>query len=89
MYPDWLSLDDPDETLIKGVPAPHYEPQIANVFKKYHKFGVSRWYLDKNENVQENPEWVDSIISPMGKRKLQLILNFLNPARGCGDTSRC
>lgn len=68
MYPDWLSLDEPDETLIKGVHAPHYEPQIANVFKKYHKFGVSRWYLDKNENVQENPEWVDAIISPMGCR---------------------
>lgn len=68
MYPDWLSLDEPDETLIKGVHAPHYEPQIANVFKKYHKFGVSRWYLDKNENVRENPEWVDSIISPMGCR---------------------
>jgi len=89
MYPDWLSLDEPDETLIKGAHAPHYDPQIAEVFKKYHKFGVSRWYLDKNENVQENPEWVDSIISPMGKRKLQPILNFLNPARGCGDTSRC
>ena len=89
MYPDWLSLDEPDETLIKGVHAPHYEPQIANVFKKYHKFGVSRWYLDKNENVQENPEWVDSIISPMGKRKLQPILNFLNPARGCGNTGCC
>ena len=68
MYPDWLSLDEPDETLIKGVHAHHYEPQIANVFKKYHKFGVSRWYLDKNENVQENPEWVDAIISPMGCR---------------------
>ena len=89
MYPDWLSLDEPDETLIKGVHAPHYEPQIANVFKKYHKFGVSRWYLDKNENVQENPEWVDAIISPMGKRKLQPISNFLNPARGCGNISYC
>lgn len=89
MYPDWLSLDEPDETLIKGVHAPHYEPQIANVFKKYHKFGVSRWYLDKNENVQENPEWVDAIISPMGKRKLQPISNFPNPARGCGNIGCC
>lgn len=87
MYPDWLSLDEPDEKLVKGAIAPHYDPQIANVFKKYHKFGVSRWYLDKNENVQENPEWVDSIISPMGKRKLQPILNFLNPARGCDNIS--
>ena len=71
MYPDWLSLDIPDEKLIKNADAPHFEPAIAKVFHKYHKFGVSRWILDNDGNVQENPEWVDSIISPMGKCKLQ------------------
>lgn len=68
MYPDWLSLDMPDEKLIKNADAPHFEPAIAKVFHKYHKFGVSRWILDNDGNVQENPEWVDSIISPMGCR---------------------
>lgn len=42
MYPDWLSLDMPDEKLIKNADAPHFEPAIAKVFHKYHKFGVSR-----------------------------------------------
>ena len=68
MYPDWLSLDIPDESLIKGSVTDHFEPSIAKVFHKYHKFGVSRWYLDENNCVKENPEWVDSIISPMGCR---------------------
>lgn len=68
MYPDWLSLDMPDETLVINGKAMHYEPSIAKIFHKYHKFGVSRWYLDDNDMVQENPEWVDSIISPMGCR---------------------
>ena len=68
MYPDWLSLDIPDESLIKGAATDHFEPSIAKVFHKYHKFGVSRWYLDENNCVKENPEWVDSIISPMGCR---------------------
>lgn len=68
MYPDWLSLDEPDETIVKEAVAPHYDPAIANVFHKYHKFGVSRWYLDQDGNVQENKDWVDSIISPMGCR---------------------
>lgn len=67
-YPDYLSLDMPDETLIEDSCKPHFEPGIAKVFHKYHKFGVSRWYLDDNNKVQENPEWVDSIISPMGCR---------------------
>lgn len=74
MYPDWLSLDMPDENLIYNTNHKiHFEPSIAKIFKKYHKFGVSRWYLDHNDRVQENKEWVDSIISPMGKRKLQPI----------------
>lgn len=68
MYPDWLSLDMPDEKLIKDAVAPHFEPGIASVFHKYHKFGESRWLLDKDEKVYENPKWVDSIISPMGCR---------------------
>ena len=68
MYPDWLSLDMPDDTLVKESVAVHFEPAIAKTFHKYHKFGVSRWYLDENNNVKENPEWVDSIISPMGCR---------------------
>ena len=73
MYPDWLSLDMPDENELFNVPKIHFEPAIAKIFQKYHKFGVSRWLLDSNNHVYENPEWVDSIISPMGKRKLQLI----------------
>jgi hypothetical protein len=54
MYPDWLSLDYPDETPIRDAAATHVEPAIAQVFHKYHKFGVSRWLLDKNNNVYEN-----------------------------------
>ena len=73
MYPDWLSLDMPDESIITNAAKVHFEPSIAKVFKKYHQFGISRWYLDENNKVQENEKWVDSIISPMGKRKLQLI----------------
>lgn len=67
-YPDWLSLDRPDEKLVDSALASHVEPSIAKVFHKYHKFGVSRWYLDGNRRVQENPEWVDAIVSPMGCR---------------------
>lgn len=63
MYPDWLSMDQPVGA----------KSTVGDIFNKYHKFGVSRWLLDQNNNVYENPEWVDSIISPMGKRKLQLI----------------
>lgn len=68
MYPDWLSLDMPDEKVAYNVKCDHVEPSIAKVFAKYHKFGVSRWLLDENDNVVENPEWIDSIISPMGCR---------------------
>ena len=68
MYPDWLSLDEPDEMVVNDAVKMHFEPAIANVFKKYHKFGISRWYLDANNKVQENPDWVDAIISPMGCR---------------------
>ncbi len=68
MYPDWLSLDMPDETIVEESSRVHVEPAIAKVFHKYHKFGVSRWILDENNNVKENPEWVDAIISPMGCR---------------------
>lgn len=67
MYPDYLSLDMPDESLIEDVVAMQFKPGIAKVFHKYHRFGESRWVLDENENVQENPNWRDSIISPMGK----------------------
>lgn len=67
MYPDYLSLDMPDESLIKDAATMHFEPAIAKVFHKYHKFGESRWLLDENENVYENTNWRDSIISPMGK----------------------
>lgn len=68
MYPDWLSLDMPDEKEVKEASAVHVEPAIATTFHKYHKFGVSHWILDKDGNVQENPEWVDAVISPMGCR---------------------
>lgn len=71
MYPDWLSLDMPQEELVQAhyLPALHFEPSIAKVFHKYHKFGVSRWLLNRETNtVSENPEWVDSIVSPMGCR---------------------
>lgn len=68
MYPDWLSLDMPDETIVEESSRVHVEPAIAKVFHKYHKFGVSRWILDENNNVKENPQWVDAIISPMGCR---------------------
>ena len=68
MYPDWLSLDMPDGTEITDSYTMNFSPAIASVFKKYHKFGVSRWILDENNKVQENKEWVDSIISPMGCR---------------------
>lgn len=76
MYPDWLSLDMPDEKVIYDVNNRcHFEPSIAKIFKKYHKFGPenSRWKLGDDGMVYENPNWIDSIISPMGQRKLQLI----------------
>ena len=65
MYPDWLSLDKPEGA----------KSALADVFAKYHKFGVenSRWKLGSDDKVYENPNWVDAIVSPMGKRKLQLI----------------
>ena len=65
MYPDWLSLDKPEGA----------KSALADVFAKYHKFGTeySRWKLDDNGKVYENTEWIDAIVSPMGKRKLQLI----------------
>ena len=65
MYPDWLSLDKPANA----------KSALADVFAKYHKFGTeySRWKLGDDNKVYENTEWVDSIVSPMGKRKLQLI----------------
>lgn len=67
MYPDYLSLDMPDESLVKNAVAMHFEPGIAKVFHQYHKFGESRWFLDEHDNVCENTNWRDSIISPMGK----------------------
>ena len=75
MYPDWLSLDTPDTSYINNIDNLILDDAsktstVGNIFHKYHKFGVSRWYLDENNRVQENKEWVDSIISPMGKRKL-------------------
>ena len=75
MYPDWLSLDTPDTSYINNIDNIILDDAsktstVGNMFHKYHKFGVSRWYLDENNKVQENKEWVDSIISPMGKRKL-------------------
>ena len=74
MYPDWLSLDMPDPSDVKTDIVMQFKPAIAEVFHKYHKFGVSHWLLNEETNeVYENPEWVDSIVSPMGKRKLQLI----------------
>ena len=68
MYPDWLSLDYPDSSLVELDNTMQFKPDIAEIFHKYHKFGQSRWLLDSNNNVYENPEWVDSIISPMGCR---------------------
>ena len=72
MYPDYLSLDMPNENLLRSdTYRMHFEPAIAKVFHKYHQFGQSRWLLDEDESVYENPQWIDSIISPMGKCKLQ------------------
>lgn len=75
MYPDWLSMDMPDEKALINVKSEPFSPAISEIFHKYHKFGVenSRWKLDDCGNVYENPNWVDAIVSPMGKRKLQLI----------------
>lgn len=53
-YPDYLSLSG--------------DGYVSDVYKKWHKYGVSRWYLDENNHVQENPEWNDAIISPRGCR---------------------
>lgn len=60
MYPDWLSLDKPEGA----------KSALADVFAKYHKFGVenSRWKLGDDGQVYENPNWVDAIVSPMGCR---------------------
>ena len=60
MYPDWLSLDE-----VSGG-----QSTVGKIFHKYHKFGVenSRWKIDDNGKVYENPSWVDAIISPMGCR---------------------
>lgn len=68
MYPDYLSLDMPEEELIREAFAERVDPAIAKVFHRYHRFGVSRWLLDKDDNVYENPDWVDAVISPMGCR---------------------
>lgn len=68
MYPDWLSLDLPEEGLVANAAKAHFEPAIAATFHRYHKFGVSRWLLDEENNVHENPNWVDAIVSPMGCR---------------------
>ena len=80
-YPDWLSLDRPDEKIVEDSVTVHYEPAIAKVFHKYHKFGVSRWYLDEHHNVVENKDWVDSIVSPMGCRA------YLSPLYESGNLS--
>lgn len=85
-------MDMPQEDLLlttKNVQ--HIEPAIAKVFAKYHKFGEenSRWKLGDDGLVHENPNWIDSIISPMGKRKLQLISNFFNSAKRCGSNYYC
>lgn len=53
-YPDYLSLSG--------------DGYVSDIYKKWHKYGVSRWCLDKDNCVQENPEWNDAIISPMGCR---------------------
>lgn len=60
MYPDWLNLDKPEGA----------KSALADVFAKYHKFGVenSRWKLGDDGQVYENPNWVDAIVSPMGCR---------------------
>ena len=68
MYPDWLSLDEPDDSIIYNAKTEHFNPSIAAIFNKYHKFGVSRWYLGEDNLVHENKDWVDAIISPMGCR---------------------
>lgn len=68
MYPDWLSLDEPESSIWGKT-----KTSLSSIFKKYHKFGISRWYLDADNKVQEDKNWVDAIVSPMGKRKLQLI----------------
>lgn len=72
MYPDFLSLDKPDAAIVK-TPTEELSSPISEVFHKYHKFGITRWFLDDKNEIQENPNWVDSIISPMGCRA------FLSP----------
>lgn len=53
-YPDYLSLSG--------------DGYVCETYKTWHKYGISRWYLDKDNHVQENPDWNDAIISPMGCR---------------------
>lgn len=57
-YPDYLSLTG--------------DGYKCDVYKKY-KNGVHRWYLGDDNMVKEDPNWVDNVISGMGKRKLQLM----------------
>jgi ribonucleoside-triphosphate reductase len=57
-YPDYLSLTG--------------DGYKCDVYKKY-KNGVHRWYLGDNGKVAEDKNWLDKAISPMGKRKLQLM----------------
>lgn len=77
-YPDYLNLRSTgDEAL--GVPygSPAY---------MYRHFGngVYRWYLDKDGKVQEDPNWVDCVISPMGCRNY-LAPYFYNKKTGKGS----
>ena len=65
MYPDYLSLDKAD---FNDIGVETVNSIVGDIFTKYHKFSVSRWVLDENNMIQENPEWVDAIISPMGCR---------------------
>ena len=53
-YPDYLSLSG--------------DGYVCDIYRKWHKYGISRWFLGSNNKVQENPEWNDAIISPMGCR---------------------
>lgn len=52
-YPDYLSLTG--------------DGYKCDIYKKY-KNGVHRWYLGEDGKVQEDPNWVDNVISGMGCR---------------------
>lgn len=70
-YPDFLSLTG--------------EGYVSSIYLKYRN-NEKRWYLGDDNTVQENPNWVDCVISPMGKRKLSPFKTFLTMLMGVRQT---